>query len=121
VRLLIDMNLSPEWVTVLGNADMDAVHWSTVGVDSANDHAICEYARSNALVILTQDLDFSQILFQSAESGPSVALLRIHNELDPIEQARVVSILQKCRSELTSGALLVIDGSRARIRPLPIR
>lgn len=121
MRLLIDMNLSPEWVTVLEDADMAAVHWSTVGVESAQDHAICEYARSNAFVILTQDLDFSQILFESAEAGPSVALLRIHDELDPREQARVVSILRKCRSELATGALLVIDGSRARIRPLPIR
>ena len=72
-------------------------------------------------MVLTQDLDFSQILFESAASGPSVVLLRLHNEFDPIEQGRVIGILLQCRTELANGALLVIDGGRARIRALPIR
>ena len=115
------MNLSPEWVEVLERAGITTVHWSTVGAGSARDTEICQYARSEAWVILTQDLDFSQMLFESSESGPSVVLLRMHNELDPLEQQRVIGILQKCHSELDAGALLVIDGARARIRHLPIR
>jgi hypothetical protein len=31
IRLLIDMNLSPEWVAELGRHGFDAVHWSSIG------------------------------------------------------------------------------------------
>jgi hypothetical protein len=31
MRLLVDMNLSPDWVAVLKRAGWDAVHWSMVG------------------------------------------------------------------------------------------
>ena len=31
VRVLVDMNLSPEWVPLLERAGWHAVHWSVVG------------------------------------------------------------------------------------------
>ena len=31
MKILIDMNLSPEWVAVFENHGWSAVHWSTVG------------------------------------------------------------------------------------------
>jgi hypothetical protein len=31
VKLVIDMNMSPEWVAELGRHGWSAVHWSTVG------------------------------------------------------------------------------------------
>lgn len=106
---------------VLERAGITAVHWSEIGSGSACNIEICQYARSERCVVVTQDLDFSQMLLEYAKSGQSVALLRLHNELEPIEQQRVIGILQKCHSELEVGALLVIDGTRARIRPLPMR
>jgi predicted nuclease of predicted toxin-antitoxin system len=30
-RLLIDMNLSPDWVEFFGSHGVDAIHWSAVG------------------------------------------------------------------------------------------
>ena len=35
LRLLIDMNLSPEWADALASHGYIAVHWSTVGPASA--------------------------------------------------------------------------------------
>ena len=31
MKLLIDMNLSPTWVTAFAEAGIEAVHWSSVG------------------------------------------------------------------------------------------
>ncbi|MEH2244110.1 DUF5615 family PIN-like protein [Nostoc sp.] len=31
MKILLDINLSPEWVAVLENAGFEAVHWSTIG------------------------------------------------------------------------------------------
>lgn len=37
MKIIIDMNLSPEWVSVLESAGYEAVHWSTVGQPQATD------------------------------------------------------------------------------------
>jgi predicted nuclease of predicted toxin-antitoxin system len=37
VKLIVDMNLSPRWITLLTEAGLEAVHWSTVGQTNARD------------------------------------------------------------------------------------
>jgi predicted nuclease of predicted toxin-antitoxin system len=115
------MNLSPEWVGMLKEVGMDAIHWSRVGRPNAADDELFDRARVEGWVILTQDMDFSNILFQTAANGPSSVLLRLRDELSHESRQRVVAIIQQCRSEIEAGALLVIDSHRARVRPLPLR
>ncbi len=40
MKIVIDMNLSPEWVTVFETAGYQAVHWSDVGDIKATDKTI---------------------------------------------------------------------------------
>ena len=70
MRLLIDMNLTLRWVHFLRHAGYEAVHWSSVGPNSAKDSEICDYARQSAYVILTNDLDFRQILAHTKQATP---------------------------------------------------
>ena len=58
VRIVIDMNLSVEWVTVLAGHGWSAVHWSTVGDPRAEDATIVAWALANGYVVFTHDLDF---------------------------------------------------------------
>ena len=37
MKLLIDMNLSPRWTTLLRKAGYEAEHWSSVGAHDASD------------------------------------------------------------------------------------
>jgi len=46
VKLLIDMNLSPRWETFFRQAQIEAVHWTTVGARDARDEEIMAYAAS---------------------------------------------------------------------------
>jgi predicted nuclease of predicted toxin-antitoxin system len=62
MKVLIDMNLSPRWATVLTHAGLEAVHWSRLGAGDAADIEIMAYARTNDYVVLTHDLDFAAIL-----------------------------------------------------------
>ena len=76
MRLLVDKNLTPRWVATLAAAGHTAAHWSSLGRSDADDTAICEYARDQAFVLITNDLDFPRILAHIADSKPSVILLR---------------------------------------------
>jgi predicted nuclease of predicted toxin-antitoxin system len=76
MRLLVDMNLTPRWVEFLASAGYQVVHWSSVGPVSAKDAYICEFAREQDYVILTNDLDFPQILAHTRHAAPSIVLLR---------------------------------------------
>ena len=62
VSLVIDMNLSPEWVAELAKHGWTAVHWSTVGDPSAEDSAIMSWALANGYAVFTHDLDFGTML-----------------------------------------------------------
>ncbi len=44
LRLVIDVNLSPEWVPFLTEAGFDAYHWCQVGSPSATDQVIMDWA-----------------------------------------------------------------------------
>lgn len=37
MKLLIDMNLSPRWVSFFAASQVEAVHWSSVGAVNATD------------------------------------------------------------------------------------
>jgi predicted nuclease of predicted toxin-antitoxin system len=117
---VIDMNLSPEWVGVLASENLTAVHWSEVGSARAPDTEIMARARQEGWVALTQDIDFSQLLFATAAGGPSTVLLRLRDELDEGQRKRVTALILQGREALEAGALLVIDEGKARLRPLPM-
>ena len=37
MKLIVDMNLSPRWIPMLGRSQIEAVHWSSVGSVTALD------------------------------------------------------------------------------------
>lgn len=121
LAVLIDMNLSPDWVPLLQSHGHTAVHWSTVGDIYALDPELMDWARTNNYIILTHDLDFGTILAQTHATGPSVALIRAQDPTPTLVGTAVLAALQQCESDLLTGALVVIDPGHHRVRILPIR
>ena len=120
MRLLIDMNLSPDWAPLLRENGFEAVHWSVTGAYNAPDTEIMQWARDHSWVVFTHDLDFGILLAHSKEGGPSVIQVRTQDvspgHLGPI----VLRALRAHGEALASGALLTIDESKSRVRILPI-
>ncbi len=120
MKLLIDMNLTPEWVPFLVAAGIDAVHWSTIGEGWAKDQVLMEWAASEGRVVFTNDLDFGTLLATTGASGPSVVQVRA---LDLVPKAigdDVVRLLRDHAEALAGGAIVTLDESRTRVRVLPI-
>jgi predicted nuclease of predicted toxin-antitoxin system len=121
MKILIDMNLSPLWIPVLAEADIEAIHWSTVGDPRASDRTIFDWAATNGFVIFTHDLDFGTLLASSQAQSPSVIQIRSQDHLPDAVGDVCIAALQQFRDELESGALITIDETRTRARILPIR
>lgn len=120
MKLLVDMNLSPDWVPLLVARGWEAQHWSQVGPGNTPDTELLRWARECGHIVLTQDLDFSQLLFATRDGDPSVVLLRMDNEFDTVARTHVCDAIAQAERALTAGALLNISGHRVRLRRLPI-
>ncbi len=119
-NLLVDMNLSPQWVPVLRRYGWQAVHWSTIGDPGASDKDIMDWARDQQHVVFTHDLDFGTMLALSHEAGPSVLQVRAEDTLPDYLQQPVIDALNQHEADLSTGALVVVDERRSRVRVLPI-
>jgi predicted nuclease of predicted toxin-antitoxin system len=120
VKLVVDMNLSPEWLPCLRRPGWEVQHWQDIGAETAEDDEILGWARTHQAVVFTQDLDFVQLLHASGARGPSVILLRIPDEHDERLRRHVAAIIHRAEKELCRGALLTIKEKGARVRDLPL-
>ena len=121
MRLLVDMNLSPDWVTVLTQAGWETVHWSSVGNPRAADSEIMAWAKRNGHVVFTHDLDFGTALALTQAEGPSVVQVRTQDVTPLAISKLVIGALRQFRSELEKGALVVLDQATTRARILPLK
>lgn len=119
-RLLVDMNLSPQWVPALQQHGWQAMHWSDVGDPKASDQEIMDWAAARQLVVFTHDLDFGTMLALSHDNGPSVLQVRNEDALPDAMAGPVIAALEQHEADLISGALVVVDSHRSRVRILPI-
>lgn len=120
MRLLIDMNLSPDLCNRFRKMGHDAVHWSAVGAANASDKTIMAHAKTQGFVVLTHDLDFGAILAATRAEGPSVVQIRTEDVMSDRFVSLVSATLTQFESELVSGALVIVDEGRLRVRVLPM-
>lgn len=79
-----------------------------------------DWAASRHYVVFTHDLDFSAMLAVTHATGPSVFQVRTENTLPVHLEQTVIAALTQHEDDLTSGALVVVDEGRSRVRLLPI-
>ncbi|MEP6754135.1 MAG: DUF5615 family PIN-like protein [Chthonomonadales bacterium] len=121
MKILIDMNLSPQWVSLLATVGIEAAHWSSIGASNATDKSIMSWALNNEYVVFTHDLDFGAILASTNAGGPSVVQIRTQNTSPEAMGPTVISIYKQFEAEILSGALVIVDEFRHRVRMLPLR
>jgi predicted nuclease of predicted toxin-antitoxin system len=119
--ILIDMNLSPDWVGWFDEHGRSALHWSAVGDPRATDREILAWVCENHRVLFTHDLDFGAVLASSSANCPSVIQLRA-SDVTPAAAGRLVlGALVSLEIELRQGALVTVDEDGRRVRILPLR
>jgi predicted nuclease of predicted toxin-antitoxin system len=76
---LLDNNLPPSLCDWLEERDLYAVHVRNLGLASASDSQIWDYARTEGLAIVTKDRDFDRYVELSAGQNMVVFRLTIGN------------------------------------------
>ena len=121
MKILLDMNLSPDWVPLLAGGGHEALHWRDIGAASAPDTEIMAWARDHGHVVFTHDLDFGALLHATGAVAPSVIQFREKDVRPESLGTQALLALVQARDEIESGALITIDLRRMRITCLPLR
>jgi len=120
LKILLDMNLSPEWVPFLEQAGFSCVHWSAIGNPRATDAELMAWARVHDHVIFTHDMDFGALLAATRAVGPSVLQARVKSLTPGSLGQDIIRVLYLRRDALERGAIITIDKLNSRVRVLPI-
>jgi predicted nuclease of predicted toxin-antitoxin system len=78
VKLLFDQNLPERLVTRFAREFPQSAHVKSIGLASASDLQIWQYARANGCVIISKDGDFSQLALLHGPP-PKVIWLKVGN------------------------------------------
>ena len=100
----------------------DAVHVRDLGMSRASDSEILASAADDRRVVVSGDTDFGELLARTNASSPSVVLFRRQGQRRAAELAGLLAAnLDAVAADLDSGAMVVMDADRVRVRLLPFR
>jgi predicted nuclease of predicted toxin-antitoxin system len=120
MRFLADAGISPKTVEFLKQLGHEATHVRTLGMQRAPDAQVIALARTDGSVVLSFDLDFGDLLALGVTDKPSVILFRLADERAESVNRRLSTVLNEQVTELESGALILVQDTRYRVRKLPI-
>lgn len=117
MKILTNAHISVQTIQALQSMG----HEVTEPPAGLGDPEILEAAKAIGAVVITQDLDFSNLLARSKDTSPSVVSLRLQRP----HPTRVTDILRKLLNDyedaLQKGAILSVDDTGTpRVRFLPI-
>ncbi len=121
MRILADMHISPNTVQHLMRTGHDAIRVDAVMPNTATDREIVGWAARNDRVVLTQDLDFSDIIALSGAIRPSLITLRLSDSRVENVNRVLESVLPQIEDCIEAGIVVTVEDDRFRIRQLPIR
>ncbi|HDN80369.1 MAG: hypothetical protein DRI61_14910 [Chloroflexi bacterium] len=121
MKFLVDMDISPKTATYLRSLGYDAVHLHELGLDRLPDSSILKKARTEGRILITHDLDFSELMAASGAKLPSVIVFRLRNMHPERVNYYLREIINRYRESLERGAILSVSEGKVRVRSLPIR
>jgi predicted nuclease of predicted toxin-antitoxin system len=120
MRFLLDIGVAPRTATFLRAAGHDAIHLSEQNLFTLPDDQIMLKADAESRVLVSFDLDFPRLIALARRRLPSLVLFRIHRlDADGVHE-HLLRIIDQFRIPLEAGAIVTVDETRIRCRPLPI-
>lgn len=113
----IDENLREEIARLLRRNGHDAIGVYDQRMQGHADEDLAAVCRREGRVIVTQDLDFSNIIEFPPEDYAGIVVLRLHEQSRPSILAAMQRLLPLLASQALAGCLWTVDEVGIRIRP----
>ena len=120
MRFLADMGISQRVVTWLQAQGHDATHLRDEGLQRLENGDIFTKALRESRIILTWDLDFTEILALSKTGTISAVVFRLMNTRSDHVIERLERVLSESAQDLEDGAIISVEEGRHRVRLLPL-
>lgn len=120
MKFLADMGISPKSALFLRDLGYDSFHLNELGLGKFADSDILLKAKIEGFVVLTHDLDFSELMAASKAKLPSVITFRLRNMKAENVNRYLKKILNSYQNELQTGVVISVTEGLIRIRKLPI-
>ena len=121
MKFLADMGISPKTVDFLIALGFESIHLSALKLNKMLDSEILNKAKNEGSILLTHDLDFSELVAASKAKLPSVIIFRLRNMQPNNVNSTLKKIVTNHSSALKQGAIINVTDSQIRVRQLPIK
>jgi len=115
MRFKVDESLHVEVADLLRGQGHDALTVFDQGLRGRNDHALADICRTENRVLLSLDLDFSNILMFPPEHYPGLIVLRLRKKGRTAVLHVVTRVMDHLSKEPLAGRLWIVDEHRIRI------
>lgn len=115
MQFKIDENLHEEVAELLRHEGHDAISVFHQQLAGSSDQSIAAVCQREARALITQDLDFSNILAFPPEQYAGIIVLRLHDPSRPSAVAAVRRLLPLLATEPLAGCLWSVDDVGLRI------
>jgi len=116
MKFKIDENLPVEFAEVLRSFGYDAVTVLEQGIGGALDADLFSICRLEERILMSLDLDFTDIRFYPPDNSPGVVVFRVQ----PQDKLRLLECLHKTisvmKQEPVAGRLWIVEDDRIRVR-----
>ncbi|NBC17479.1 MAG: hypothetical protein GVY18_09230 [Bacteroidetes bacterium] len=120
MRFLADMGIAQTTVEFLRSLGHDALHLRKQDLHRLPDPAILEKTRREGRILLTHDLDFSDLMAASGAFLPSVIVFRLRDMRPANVNRHLEAVLHEHAEALRDGAIISVTEGRSRVRMLPM-
>ena len=119
MRFLADMCVDVRVVSWLISQGHEAIHLRDEGLQRMPNGGIFEKAITESRVVVTFDLDFSEIVALSSGRKAGVILFRLRNTRTSFVIQRLSDVISECTDALAKGAIVIVEETRHRVREFP--
>lgn len=117
IRFLVDEGCDSIIVRALRQAGYDVEYIAEIA-KSITDDEVLSLGLQGERIIITEDTDFVELIFEKKQHSHGVILIRIPDDKRTEKSNRILALMNNHLQELT-GAMTTLTLTNIRIRPLP--
>jgi len=120
MKYLLDQGLPRSAVLELEGVGINSTHVGDLGLASASDLEILQYALENSYAVISLDSDFHEILAIRKLSMPTIIRMRIEGLKAPAIAGIMLKVIESAIEDIKRGSAISVTDKGIRIRHLPL-